>query len=250
MSAQSTGEKIWQNQLDGCQQALEEAKEMLQNGDKLGAYVKAASAHYSFATGQTGFLRRLATVRSFVRAKHWARKAARLVQPEQQVQLERYDVLTHEQCDVIGTILLRRSLWMEGDPFEAFLFLDAGLKKENVPPHSRALLHMGVAEATLAVSAANTFKSKEHMHAALALESEIMSGADVVMAGRQFTRVLKRAFVLEWHLGDKAAAKAHYIRALQYARNPKWGSTGQLAKIEEAWSRLHSPSWWHWLLPQ
>ena len=169
MSAQSTGEKIWQNKIDGALKALEEARRMLRSGDKLGAYVKIASAHYSFATGQTGFLRRLAAVRSFIRAKHWVRKAARFVQPEQQIRQERYDVLTHGQCDVIGTILLRRLLWVEDDPFEAFLFFDAGLKKENVPPHSRALLHMGAAEAVFAVNAANISKSKEHMYAALAL---------------------------------------------------------------------------------
>lgn len=155
------------------------------------------------------------------------------------------------QCDVIGTILLRRFFWIKPDPLRARLFLHAGLRK-NPASESEALLRIGLAE--VGAVRGLTQVSKEEAERALELRltaipvrglSKAQFKERAVQIDRQFTRVFRRAMVLAWNRGDPITARSCYLEALKLATDSESGSKSQEQKLTRAWDRLQKPRWWH-----
>lgn len=237
-SADQTAEAIWQNKSSGFTKGLLEAEALEDSGEKLAADVMRASIFYSYASGQSG-VRKLLALWYFGVARWYVGSIIKR-NPD-------LSTLSGTQCDVLGTILLRKLLWWPSRPAEALVCLEEGLKRIALPPHDRALLHIGLAEAYLALR--DRERALQHMQNALELEGAIrlrvQDSTARVHGMRQFTRVLKRAMVLSWHLGDEISARELYGQALFHARHPEWKSLGQAAKIQEAMNALRHPRVWH-----
>lgn len=248
MFGRTTGELVWQGHPQGLREALLDAQDKEKLGDELSAAVMRASALYSYARGMAAPYRLL-------RARHYAEKARRLGS------VNGWETLSHGQCDVIGTILLRRFLWIRPKPNIALDFFNRGLARASVSPENQALFFIGKAEAYELLCSMSGERERriiykrecsENIARALAFESDVFVRGDDTppQAARQYTRVLRRAFVLAWKCENVEQAVNLYAKAKAQARSKKWGSLSQLEKIQLTWNRLRFPRFWHRFLPQ
>lgn len=146
--------------------------------------------------------------------------------------------LSHGDCDVVGTILLRRRC-LEG----ARKYLSLGLAL-NPPPHSEALLRIGMAEVAYEQARrASSYERLRHdaevheyISTALRLRPAVEQEEDRVQALRQFCRVLLRAAVLERRRSQLGTAADLYKKAQAIANDPVTGSRGQRLKNWIGWN--------------
>lgn len=237
MNKSIIGEQIWQGDHNGFLKQLCDAGELVKGGQAIQGYCLCATAYYSHYASQ---LRRKPwrAVFEFGRAQNYARLVARTAMLSE---------LSHGQCDVVGTILLRRWLWMRGDAGIAVDFLIGGLDKEDVPYHSRALMTIGLAEGYFRLTRRN--ECFVAMTAALSFESFVWEEKDQKQARRQFSRVLRRAATLYFRLGDTLNADHIHEKALEYTNHPDYGSKDQAMKIRQEWKILHLPHFVQAFLP-
>ncbi len=227
----STRDKIWRGDISGLDEALRSAEKIEQEGKSLEAAVMRASAFYSYAHGVAAPFRLLL-------ARKYADRANRLAMflGERAEQ-----TLTDGQCDVIGTILLRRALWKAPNPDEAIKFFVTGTNKPDVPPHSRALLLIGKAEAQHMLG--DRARASESLQAALRLEEEALGEPDPVFAVRQFVRVLRRSMALEakLHPDDMSRAARLLLKAEKLIeREPDPAVRARMfGRIRQEWERTH-----------
>ncbi len=246
MFGRATGELIWQGHPQGLREALLDAQDKGKLGDTLSAAVMSASALYSYMHG-------IAAPYRLLRARYWVEEARRLGSPGG------YAKLTHDQCDVIGTTLLRQWLWIRPQPQIALEFFVLGLARADVPPHSRALLLIGKAEAHYLLG--------EHEQSWDVLDEVITQAHDLAVErdpekphewqaqahiNRQMTRVYRRAMILADKLGKRVTATHCYLSALQCAL---FGGDPSVTcriidQIQNAWNRHFCPRFWHRFLPQ
>jgi len=241
MPAQTTtAEQIWRGDFVGLYAAFGDAEKLDRQGKTFEADVVRASALYSYSSNWRHPVRSLW---NFWVARHYTSRAVRHVRrqtPE----------ISHGQCDVLATILLRGWLWMRPSPREAMALFQIGLNLPDVPPHSRALMMIGVAEAHYLLGDSGTDYIWAYIRAAMMYEGLTKEEQDQKLAHRQFCRVLRRAMVLEWRIGGKVDAIELRNKARIYAKHPEYGSADQLRKIHDVWDRLRHPRFWHCLLPQ
>lgn len=239
-AANSASENIWKGNYEGLYQKLQEALRLEDEGNKLAALVVRASAFYSYVSRTH---RPLRSLWNFAQAKHNARLAAHHVRFSE----DGWKHITHDQCDVIGTILLRRFFWWESEVREALGFFQHGLHLNTAPAHSRALLHMGCAEAFHLLNEDRA--SIVHLKEALGFQRQVDAEPDRVQANRQFTRVLRRAMVLSSQLpqdyeeGSVYDPNSLYLKADEYATHPQWGSESQVEKLDQALREIGRPVW-------
>ncbi|OGZ46171.1 MAG: hypothetical protein A3C84_04920 [Candidatus Ryanbacteria bacterium RIFCSPHIGHO2_02_FULL_48_12] len=235
----STREKVWQRDLQGFQEQLTQARDLEQEGRCIEAYCLFATAYYSHYASQ---IKRhpIRAFLEFCQAKRYAELAF-------EESFSQQVILSHSKCDVIATILLRRWLWQKANPTRAGLLLDVGLAKADLPPHSHALMTMGLAEAHYLLGNKEGCVAK--VEEALAHEASLETEQDQVQAHRQFCRVLRRAFTLYFKLGHVDKASGCFQKALEYAADQRWKSEDQHKKL--LWERavLRLPAFVQWLLP-
>jgi hypothetical protein len=216
---------------------LADANQVEQNGNRLGAQVLRASAYYSHVGRY--LMKNLLRAWVLFRA---AKNEVRRILGDTPAPGDHN--LTDGQCDVIGTILLRRWLWEGSEPAKAMLLFNLGLAQEDVPPHSRALMTIGLAEACYLLGEHGV--CVQYIDAAIAIA--LLDG-DTIHHKRQCCRVWRRAAVLMHKLGKRQPAKTYWERALADATHPIWGSKDQLNKIHQERFKLRWLWWLQWLLP-
>jgi len=229
----ATSEKIWRGDPRGLREALLNAKELEGQGNLLDAAVMRASAFYSYVHGVLALHR-------LYRARFYAEEAAALF--AEKVRKEGEAKVSHGQCDVIGTILLRRVLWKKPNPSEALKFFVTGLNKSGMPFHSRALLYMGKAEAMHLMGSLD--QADMFLHEAVWLEEEVLAERNLTFARRQFLRVLRRAFVLAHHIGRFDLAHDLYAQAKTYAaKEPDIAvATRAMERVQREWDKVLFPN--------
>lgn len=246
MFGRATGELIWQGNPLGLREALLDAQDTEKLGSALSAAVMRASVLYSYAHG-------IAAPYRFLRARYSAEEARRLGSPGG------YAMLTDGQCDVIGTILLRSCLWARPKPTIALEFFNLGLSLPDVPPHSRALMLVGAAEAHYLLGESeqswyvlNEVITQVHDLAAELDPAKPHEWQARVHANRQVTRVYRRAMVLAERLGKGVTGTHCYLRALQLALCDTDPSVTfrAIERIQCERRRQLSPRFWHRFLPQ
>ena len=228
MFPQSTRELVWQGDWRGLRDALLDAQEIELNGDAFSAIVMRASALYSYAHG-------IAAIPRLLQARRYAERAAVLARTQGMKSL------AHGQCDIIGTILLRRAVWRAPMPGEALKFFVTGLNKPGVPPHSRALMLIGKAETQEMLPHFRPY-AQGNLEAALVLQNEVLHEADLVFARRQFVRVLRRAMALgaRLHPLDLTVAAGYRMKAEELARQEPDEAVRMrmLKRIAKEWNRV------------
>jgi len=235
----STSEKVWQGNPEGFQEQLEQARALERQNKSIEAYVLYATACYSH---YSSLLRShpLQAFLEFRQAKRYARLLGKIHEGDKFL-----SALSHGQCDIIGTILLRRWLWLRADPKTAMKFLYAGLDKSHVPAHSVALMIMGIAEGNFLLG--KECESEEGLLLVLTYRQSVEGEPDVLHARRQFCRVLRRAFGLHYKLGHIEMARDLHCEALECSELCE--SKDQFDKIQLEWKILHWPKWVQALLP-
>ena len=209
--------RIWSLSFLGLAFGILETRK-LKESDPLGAAIKRASLFYSYRFLWPFFF--LHPIMMLI-AKRYVFLA---------MKMDNSTLLDHGQCDVIGTILLRL-----GFPYEAYHYLERGLTK-NPPPHSKALLTIGLAEyyAEREKGKVSPEEDPSVLHAvlaALSLREQIEQEEDRVQALRQFQRVLLRAtkLLLNRKTGH-VSAKQIYAEAKLLANDPQIGTRGMRLK--------------------
>jgi hypothetical protein len=228
--------KIWQGDRAGLREKLEEAQRLDDQHRSLEANVMRASAWYSCAGNAPS---RWEAFRAFSRGRQFAERAVRLLA------LESDHFVTGDQLDVMGTIVLRQFLWIRAKPHEALRLFYAGLKKPAMP-HTKALIHMGIAEARDWLG--EKVAARNNMEIALSLEELTLTEPNPIDAKRQLSRVMRRAAVLSWKYGNKPQAEVLHKKARRYAI--EGDASSQVDKLDGAWARLQNPKLWHRFLPQ
>ena len=237
---QQTQELVWQGAEEGFRATLTAANEAGECGRTIDAHCMRASAYYSrYASLIPRHI--VQAVKTFRLARWHARLA------HHAMHRQGYDGVTHGQFDVVGTILLRSWLWYRPNPKLAHDLLRRGLGLNHVPPHARALMIMGLAEAR--------YLQRRHreclglIEQALILEKELNFEEDLPQAQRQFARVLRRAGALLYRLGESQRSAGALANAKLYA------SYGTSKSKDQEWKQrlnllfLQVPSGLRWLVP-
>ena len=202
----NSNEGVWQFNLRALFEKLDEAQRLEEvQHDQLAAEILRATTYYSF------FLKRLAV-------RH-ARRAYDLAVPGEMVRL------TDGQCDVLGTILMRVDL------HKAEMLLRIGLQK-NPPPHSVALLRIGLAEIAFRRGDYGTASQLAFMaHDQYGVVQNQPEDAEKIQAMRQFSRVFRRAMILFRNLDEDLDASYCEREGWRLVIHPQYGSRSQKWKF-------------------
>lgn len=152
---------------------------------------------------------------------------------------------------VVGTILLRRWLVWRPEPDLALNLLKAGLRKKQVPPHSEALIRVGLAESHFHLNASVSICTA-HIQDALDLEEKVKQEKDRHVAWRHFSRALHRATLLLHRLGLGGSEKTKQVRTIAkaYAIDDRFGNPAEAQRIDWEWNTLQLPAPIRVFLPQ
>ncbi len=238
----TAGEQVWQKDSAGLTEQLAQAYTLETEGKLLEAYLLRTTAFYSHYASQL-LHNPIRALYEFSQAKQYARATLGIIEKKG------FDALSDGQCDVLATVLIRRWLWVrptKNDLFYAPILWEFGQRK-NPLPHSAALMHLGMAETYYLEREFDA--CKEEIAAALHLQTRVQAEINRTLAYRQFSRVLRRAALLSYKLGDHDHATELIAEARRFALHYAHGSRDQLYKINAEWKRRTLPPFLQLLLP-
>jgi hypothetical protein len=251
MAMSETAKKVWSADPAGFEGQLNTAYEHYLNGKFLAANVLYASAYYShFKTHLVGKnpFRWFLGIMEFQLSRKHARLAAGHI-----FHIALPGSVSHGEYDTVATPFLRSWFIIRPDPKIAERLLKDGLALSDVPAHSRALMTIGLAEASYFLGKPCE-DIQNIIERALRLEPAVFKEDDRGQALLQFARVFSRAATLYYHMGFRDTSANCHLSALDCvtkAEEEKGINLDyQRAKYGRAWSVTKLPGFVRFFLPQ